>query len=394
MKLLRLIRSVNPEGGGPIEGVKQSSAVLISDGHDIELVSLDDPSESFVHDCPVKVHALGPVKSNYGYSPKFIPWLKANVGNYDAVIVQGIWQYHSYGAWRVLKNRSIPYFVFTHGMLDPWFKEMYPLKHLKKWLYWPWAEYRVLRDANAVLFTTEQEKQLARKSFWMYKCSEAVVNYGTSKQGGDSKSQKGLFYSAFPQTVGKRNLLYLSRIHPKKGCDLLIKAFAKVAKDDDNLHLIMAGPDQVGWRKELEILADTLDMSSRITWTGMLKGDMKYGAYYTAEAFVLPSHQENFGIVVAEALSCGTPALISDKVNIWYEVVEDDAGVVGCDDLEGTISVLEQWFKKSDDEISKVSKNALQCFSNRFEIKAAADSLIDIINTSLHLEDKGGTMPF
>ena len=62
------------------------------------------------------------------------------------------------------------YFVFTHGMLDPWFKRTYPLKHLKKWLYWPWAEYRVLRDAQAVLFTCEEERILARQSFWLYKC--------------------------------------------------------------------------------------------------------------------------------------------------------------------------------------------------------------------------------
>jgi len=379
MNILRVIRSVSPEGGGPIEGVRQSSAVLIGQGHEIELASLDDPTESFVHNCPLKVHALGSLKGGYGYSAKYVQWLKENACNYDVVIIQGLWQFHSYGAWKALKKSSIPYFVFTHGMLDPWFKKEYPLKHLKKWLYWPWAEYRVLRDARAVLFTTEQEKLLARESFWLYKCNEKVVNYGTSKPSGDKKAQIGLFSSAYPETKGKRNFLYLSRIHPKKGCDLLIEAFAKVAKDNDELHLIMGGPDQVGWCEKLKSIAQEHGVADRITWTGMVKGDMKYGAYHVAEAFILPSHQENFGIVVAESLACGTPVLISDKVNIWREIEKYNAGVVENDDLNGTELLLEGWLFKDPKEVNEMSRNATKCFNQRFEIKAAADSLISVI---------------
>ncbi|MEB0151131.1 glycosyltransferase, partial [Pseudomonas sp. CCC2.2] len=84
------------------------------------------------------------------------------------------------GTWRALAKKKIPYFIFTHGMLDPWFKKNYPLKHLKKWLYWTWGEYRVLRDAKAVLFTCEEEKILARQSFWLYKANEVVTAFGTA----------------------------------------------------------------------------------------------------------------------------------------------------------------------------------------------------------------------
>ena len=99
---------------------------------------------------------------------------------FDAVIVHGLWQYSSFGVWRALAGTDTPYFVFPHGMLDPWFKRTYPAKHFKKLLYWPWAEYRVLRDAAAVLFTSEEERRLARESFALYRAREVVVNYGTA----------------------------------------------------------------------------------------------------------------------------------------------------------------------------------------------------------------------
>lgn len=93
------------------------------------------------------------------------------------MIIHGIWHCRALATWRALRGTGIPYFVFTHVMLDPWFKCTYPLKHLKKWVYWPWDDYRVLRDATAVMVTTEQERLLARQSFWLYKSNELVLGY-------------------------------------------------------------------------------------------------------------------------------------------------------------------------------------------------------------------------
>src|SRR5262249_9426438 len=142
--------------------------------------------------------------------------------------------------------------------LDPWFKREYPLKHLKKLMYWPWAEYRVLRDARAVLFTSEDEKLLARESFGLYKVNEIVVNYGVPEPTGDPVRQRDAFLTQFPHLRGKRFLLFLSRIHPKKGCDLLIRAFAAVAHRDPALQLVIAGPDQTGMQASLVNLAEQL----------------------------------------------------------------------------------------------------------------------------------------
>lgn len=384
VRILHIIASANPADGGPIEGVKQLAGVLTTMGHEVELVCLDDPDAVFLRDLAFPHYALGPAWFKYAFSARLLPWLRTHVDNYDSIIVNGLWQYHCLATWLALRRSVLPYFVFTHGMLDPWFKHAYPLKHLKKCLYWPWGQYPALRDARGVLFTCDEERRLARQSFKKYRCREMVVNYGTSPPEGDATKQRELFLSQYPELQKKRIMLFLSRIHEKKGCDLLIKAFAEVAQDQHDLHLVVAGPDQTGWQKQLLQLSEALAIDDRITWTGMLSGDLKWGAYLSAEAFVLPSHQENFGIVVSEALACGTPVLISNKVNIWREIASDSAGFVDDDTVEGTVRNLQRWLKLLPDERQRLASNAEQCFMDRLHIRKAADSLVEIIQSAVH----------
>jgi len=380
MKILHIIRSVNPEGGGPIEGILQLSSVKKKFGHHIEVLSLDAPDDTFVKEFPLPVHAMGPGLGIYGYSSKFKPWLAAHARDYHAIVINGVWQYHSVAARVVLKTKNLPYHIFTHGMLDPWFKNKYPIKHLKKCLYWLLCEYPVIRDARKVLFTCEEEKVLARQSFSLYRCNEQVVNFGTAGHTGDAEGQRALFLDSFPHLKGKPFLLFLSRIHPKKGLDMLIQAFAKTSKDHPGLELVVAGPDQVGLQAELQQLAEKLSIGDKITWTGMLKGDMKWGAYHAAEAFILPSHQENFGIVVAEALSCSLPVLISNKVNIWQEIAEDRAGLVVEDSLPGCMDLINRWQQMDSQVKVEMGTNARHCFMDRFEVTQAALSLLGAID--------------
>ena len=390
MKILHIIRSVNPEGGGPIEGIKQLTHVMQNYDYNVEVLSLDAPDDPSVSQCPMTVHAMGPGLGKYGYSSKFKPWLAAHSKNYDAFVINGIWQYHSAAAHSVLKKQNRPYYLFTHGMLDPWFKHQYPFKHLKKWLYWPWGDYLVVRDAEKVLFTCEDEKLLARQSFWLYSCNEQVVNYGTAGRSGNAEQQRRLFFENFPHLRDKRFLLFLSRIHPKKGVDLLIQAFAVANKVQPDLELVIAGPDQVGLQAELQQLANKHGISDKITWTGMLKGDMKWGAYLSAEAFILPSHQENFGIVVAEALSCSLPVLISNKVNIWQEIAEDNAGLVVDDTLTGCVDLISRWQQMNDNSKAKMRSSAYHCFINRFEITKAAMGLFKIFERRIKARSDNG----
>jgi len=379
VRLLHVLSSVEPSGGGPLEGVRERGLKLIDLGHSVELATLDDPAESFVKEFPLPVHALGPPRTRYRYSSKLVPWLEAHAARFDAVVVNGLWQYHSFAAWRALRRIGMPYFVFTHGMLDPWFKRTYPLKHLKKWMFWPWADYRVLRDAAAVLFTSEEERLQARRSFWLYRAEERVVAYGTRSPPEPAAPLRAQFLARHPELQGRRVLLFLGRIQEKKGCDLLIEAFAHCARADDALHLLMAGPDQSGWVAQLKMLARRLGVESRISWPGLLRGDAKWGAFYSAEAFILPSHQENFGIAVAEALGCSLPVLISDKVNIWREVQAHRAGLVAPDTLAGTRALLEQWLEMPRPQRLRMREQACELFRCRFTVDAMATSLLEVV---------------
>ena len=380
MRLLNVIRSVDPVHGGPAEGLRQSIAATRAMGHSEEVLTLDARHDACVSTFPATVHALGPVGSNYGRSARLLPWLRAHAGDYDAVVVHGLWQHHGLSVWRALRGGPVPYFVYPHGMLDPWFKQRYPLKHAKKLLYWWAAEYRVLRDASAVLFTADEEKRLAARTFRPYRVRPAVVGYGVAITDAAAGADTETFFQRWPATRGQRLVLFLGRLHPKKGGDLLIEAFAKVAARDPALHLVMAGPDdRSGVRAGWEALASRCGVAQRVTFTGMLTGDAKWAALRAADVFALPSHQENFGIAVVEALASGVPVLISDKVNIWREIVADDAGLAGNDTLAGTVDTLSHWLSLDPPRRTAMRQHAVDCYRRHFHMAAAAQRLIDTI---------------
>ena len=386
LKILQLVHTLDPSVGGVAAAVLALSRGLARRGHKLDVVVLDEPDvvAAVADRGPadnITVHALGSGLTSYRYSRTLWPWLRQHGGDYDRVIVNGIWQYLSFAAWRRYAGSSVPYYVFPHGMLDPWFKETFPLKHLKKWLYWPWAEYRVLRDAAAVIFTAEEERFRARKSFWLYRCREKVSPLGVEAPLISSNA-KSEFLSRYPQLQNSRNFLFLGRLHPKKGCDILLEAFARF-RSNDSISLILAGPDQVGWESDLRRQVTRLNLTNRVVFTGMLEGSMKQGAFASAEAFVLPSHQENFGISVVEALAVSVPVLISNRVNIWREIEADRAGYVELDDLAGTTRLLQRWIDTAPAEREMIRQNARRCFEQRFEINRAVDSLLQILNETL-----------
>ncbi len=373
-------RTLDRSTGGVVQAMLSFSDALAGAGHEVEIVTLDLPDSPWLREVGVKNHALGVSRSTYGYSGRLLPWLRDEGERFDCAIVNGIWQYHSFAAWRRYADSPIPYYVLPQGMLDPWFKRAYPLKHVKKWLYWPWAEYRVLRDARAVIFTAEEERLEARKSFWLYRCREKIAPLGVEMPDFDLASAREDFFNSFPQLRGQRCLLFLGRLHEKKGCELLIEAFAALRNSggaDQSLHLVLAGPcTDDGYHEHLKRLAQR---TSAITFTGMLADSRKWGAFSAADAFILPSHQENFGIAVAEALACGTPVLISNKINIWREIDAAEAGYVDNDDLAGTRRLIERWVDTGPDDRDAMKERARRCFVRHFEINRSTELLLKVL---------------
>lgn len=382
MKLLFIRGTVDPRNGGPVAALQHLTGALQSLGHVCEVVTMDAPFSPGIESFPCLVHAMGPSLGRYSYNSRLIPWIIRNARNYDVVIVSGIWRFISFAVWFASKVTKFPYYVIVHGALDPWFKRTFPLKHVKKWLYWQLIESQVLKDARAALFTSAEERQLAEQTFNLDRINSVVVNYGTGGPSGDPDKQRDLFLATYPALQGKRIILFLSRLYPNKGCDMLIEAFARFAYDKTNLHLVMAGPDQANWQVTLEQMASLAGISGRVTWTGMLTGDLKWGAFRSAEVFILPSHAESFGIVVAEAMACSLPVLITDKVNIWREIKDDHAGIIETDTVDGVVRLLEKWFALSSDERQEMRANSQDCFLRRFEIKMVAEKLIAVLDES------------
>lgn len=379
MKILHVIRSMDPARGGMAAGIRQISPYLNALEITSSVISLDPPDSNWLTSRDYTCHGLGPVFGEYGYSRSLPSRIFRLASLHDITIIHGIWHYHAFATWRALHTSNIPYLIYPHGMLDPWFKTTYPLKHIKKWCYWPWADYRVLRDARAVLFTSKTECLLARNSFSLYSAKEVVVGFGSSPPPCNIDNLRSNFLCCFPRLRDKRLIIYLGRIHPKKGLDILIHAFARFSTADPSYQLVVAGPDVVDLKGSLEKLSSDLDISDRITWTGMLNDDQKWGALRSSELFCLPSYQENFGVSVAEALSCGLPVAISRAVNISTDIEDSQAGLVFDATSNDIVTSLLNWHTMNNEQKLDMARNARKLFHNKFTMSSAADRLRSVL---------------
>jgi len=428
------------------------------------------------------IHALGKGRGAWCYHPALRPWLEQNLSRFDAVILNGLWQYPGF-VLSQLANRpgTPPYFVYPHGMLDPWFQRAPErrLKAIRNWFYWKLIERHVIHRATAVLFTCAEELRLARDTFRPYQPQREInVGYGISDPPEFNERMVTAFAEKCPGLNGRPYFLYLSRIHPKKGVDLLIRAYAQIYRPQVNETtdnetkvsgqwsvvsgppappaLVIAGPGlDTAYGRQMQRLASDLcpptsglrsptsglrsqasglrsptsglrppvsgfsdrpqssetpkhrntetpapapaapsaqssirhppssapvidgqKMAPAIFFPGMLTGDAKWGALYGCDAFVLTSHQENFGIAVAEALACGKPVLISNQINIWREIEEEKAGVVAPDTQAGANQLFSVWTHLSAEEKAVMTRAAKASYLNRFGVGTAAKNLL------------------
>lgn len=392
---------MNPESGGPCQGIRNSIKAMKSLGVENEVVCLDDANSAFIQEDDFKIYALGPAKSPWGHSKDLRPWLLENLPNYDAVIVHGLWLYPSYAMHKCIKSlkakngSSVPkWFVMPHGMLDPYFQKASnrKLKALRNDIYWSIIERKVIENADAVLFTCEQELLLARTTFPNYTPkNELNVGYGIQNPPTFESVKSDDFWRVIDLEPTEKYFLFLSRIHPKKGLDLLIESYSQILRhySDTEIEvpkLVIAGPgmDSDFGKELLTIVESQKDLDHHVIFPGMLSGKAKWQAFYEAEAFVLPSHQENFGIAVAEALACETPVLISDQINIWREIKSGSAGIIEPDDLEGTYNLFDKWLRLSDSEKQEMKRGAAETFNEKFKINSVIQTMVNAIKESIN----------
>ncbi|SNC77532.1 Glycosyltransferase involved in cell wall bisynthesis [Hymenobacter gelipurpurascens] len=408
MKVLHVIADMDPVKGGVCQAVRSMVAGLSQLGIQNEVVSLDAPSAPFLSIDPFPIHALGPASGPWQYSARLLPWLYEQLPSYDKVLVHGLWLYPGFAVRQALKKLpqhsaaiSIPdVFILPHGMLDPYFQRAAnrKWKALRNSLYWRLLESKLINRAEGIFFTSADELLLARQPFRPYSPrQEQVVGLGIPSPPACHSSLKQAFSTKCPEVEAEPYLLYLGRLHEKKGVKILLDAYAQLlntqpqeeAADACTTYpacgflarlpkLVIAGPglDTAYGRELRRLVHDTPGMQRSVLFPGMLQGEAKWGAYYGCELFVLPSHQENFGIAVVEALACGRPVMISNQINIWREIAAGKSGLVADDTVQGTADALKQWLTMSPEQKQLMGKHARQVYENQFAMDRAATKLL------------------
>ena len=393
MKLLHVSPSMDPKLGGVCQAVRMIISGLTELSVHNEVVSLDASDSFFLKSDPFPVYALGVGRGPWAYNANLIPWLADNLSRFDAVIVHGLWLYYGYGVRKAIEkinDKSVKLFVMPHGMLDPYFQRASgrKLKAIRNYVYWKLIESKLLNRADGILFTCEEERRLAREPFRPYRPKgEHVVGLGSDQPPVYTPDMEKAFREKVPELGLNKFILFISRVHEKKGVDILIKAYANLmAKNFGNgkdvPKLVIAGPGLESiYGLEMKRLAhETFGLKASVFFPGMLSGNSKWGAFYGCQVFVLPSHQENFGIAVIEALACGKPVLISDQVNIWREIEGAGGGIVASDTLEGTQKILDRWIDLPLDQKASMGQQAKACFNNAFSKAPASKRFLDVMN--------------
>jgi glycosyltransferase involved in cell wall biosynthesis len=248
-------------------------------------------------------------------APGLVPALR-RVREFDLVHVHMLWAFPGILAARAARWAGVPYVVSPHGALDPWSLSQWP--RMKRAFLWC-AEDQTLRRAAFVHYTADAERDVAPAEYRVLP-AEIVANVVDPEPfaaiGRDGRRR------------ASRDVLVLGRIHPMKGFDLLVPALREVRRRVPEARLVVAGPDEGGYRRVVERLAAEAGVSTATIFTGHLEAPARARALEDAAVLVMPSYRENFGLSAAEAMASGLPVIVSDKVNICSDVAAAGAGMV------------------------------------------------------------------
>jgi glycosyltransferase involved in cell wall biosynthesis len=329
MRIVHIIPYMHPAAGGPPVVVDQLSRQLAARGHELHVLTTDlfaaaDRAWTNGADRPYEMSVFPTVAANgYGFSPKLWKGIASAVADCDIVHIHTLWTFASLAAERACVRAKTPFLVMPHGMLDP-----YSVRRgwLKKQGYGRLLEWPLLRKARGMCYTHPEEQRLAALT-----CPELpsghIVELGAEQAPSTPRSElRAEFLARYPALAGRTVILFLGRLHAKKGLDLLIPAFDIVHRRQPEAHLLLVGPGDAGYLESIRAEIAKRKMEACITLTGPLYGRDKWAAQAASDLFVLPSYQENFAISVVEALRSGLPAILSRRVNLWSDIVEAGAG--------------------------------------------------------------------
>lgn len=314
---LQVLSHVDPQFGGIASSVPQlSQATEAQGGPECPIAGFCDPNEKLPKDARQSVQHYSSHRVRWALDHNLRNRFRDSIRASQGVHIHGVWEPHCNVAAAAARACRRPYIISAHGMLDLW-----ALKHkrVKKAFYAALIEARNLQRAACLRALTLDEVQDYRRVGLTNPV--AVVPTGVEVPAGITGD---LFWEMYPQLAGRRIILFLGRVHRKKGLDLLLQAWSRLPKSNDDTHVVIAGPDD-GHLPELKQMVEKLGLEQSVTFAGMLQGEQKWSALRAASVFVLPSHSEGFSVAVLEALAMGLPVIITDQCH-FPEIVETKCG--------------------------------------------------------------------
>jgi glycosyltransferase involved in cell wall biosynthesis len=346
MKILHVIAFMAPRYGGPFKACWEMARAVAQLGHRVSIYTTNQDGPGVLPvptDRPVWREGVEmryfPIQSPrfWGASWPLARALRQEIKGFDLVHVHSLYFFHDLVSGRYCRIFGVPYLIQPHGSLDPFI--YYHHRWRKRFMEWGFQN-RAIRKASAMMFTTAEERELAAP--FTFGTPGVVVPLGIGADEFAVMPEPGSFRRRHPEIGDKRIILFFGRVNFKKGLDILAKAFGAVARRRQDVHLVIAGPDNEGWGARVRTWLSEEGVLGRTTFTGMLLGPDKLAVLRDASLFVLPSYTENFGLAVIEAMAAGLPIIISDKVNIWREVESAGAGkVVPCEAGKFTAAILD-----------------------------------------------------
>ena len=345
MRILHVIASIAPRYGGPSNAVVRLCREMARLGHDVAIFTtnvdgkenLDVPLERMVEMDGFQIR-YSPIQwpRYYGFSLPFGRALAKNISRFDIVQIHSIYNFHTLAASHYCRKFNVPYLIHPHGSLDPY---LIARHRVRKWIYTSLFLQRDLDHAAAIRFCTQEEMQLTESIG--IKAPGVVVPEGVDPSEFSHLPARGSFSHKYPEVRDKKIVLFLSRVNFKKGLDILARAFGEVARKRKDVYLVLTGPDNEGYGTKVRAWLREEGALGRSLFTGMLSGQEKLAALRDSDIFVLSSYTENFGIAVVEAMACGLPVVISNKVNIWRDVNDAGAGIVtNCESHEVAEAIM------------------------------------------------------
>ena len=392
MKVLHVISTLAPSYGGPAHAVHAMERALTRRGVEVEIATTDDdgPGRRWSPGAPgadanalsqgqARVHRFPKRTDFYKFTPSLATWLRGAVGHYDLVHVHGLFNFVSIAAARAARRAGVPYVIRPYGTLNHYgMTERRPA--LKRWSV-RLLEGPLLRDAAFVHFTAEAERAEAEELLIPMKSVVIPLGIDASLHAPESAFQH------FPSLRGRRVVLFLSRISPKKNLEGLLRAFALTCGEVPDLTLLIVGDGDTGYTHSVKALAQQLGIADRVVWAGFLEGERKGAALACAELFVLPSFSENFGIAAVEALMAGVPCVLGTGVAIAHEVASAGAG---CDIAPDPQSIAHGMRGILQDAAlrAEMAKRAQVLARDRFSVDAMGGHLLDLYARVLGTRDR------